>query len=121
MKNNFFLEGVLAVGVIFSLFLLANPWNWFMSDMIAMTILCVAALLFLWFISFVFAENTVDEREELHRYIATRLGYYGGASVLMGLIIIQKFQHNLDASLVYALGAMLFMKVVGMVYAKIKY
>jgi Na+/H+ antiporter NhaD/arsenite permease-like protein len=121
MKNNFTRETILAFGTIIALLLLINPWGWFMSDMLVMSLTCVAAILFLWFISFVFRENAHDEREELHRYIAARLGYFGGTSVLMAMIVVSEFQHTENDALVYALGAMLFMKVVGAIYAKQRY
>ncbi len=122
MKSNFTLESVLAGGTVLALLLLINPGDWFMPDMFVMTIVCVAALLFFLFMGFVFAESVHDEREELHRYIAARLGYLGGASVLMIMIVIGEFRHAKDNdALVYALGAMILMKVVGMIYAKKRY
>ena len=121
MKNNFILEAVAVIGVMLSLLFLLNPFHWLMSDMVAMTVLCVAALLFLWFVSFVFAERALDEREALHRSIAAQLGYYGGVSVLMLIILVQKlYLHMLDPWMVGALGVMLIMKVIGRVYAKLK-
>lgn len=98
-----------------------NPWHWFMSDMFVMTLTCIAAILFFLFVSFVFRERIRDEREELHRYISARLGYLGGAGVLMVMIVMQEFQHTDNDSLMYALGAMLLMKVMGSVYAKKRY
>ena len=80
MKSNFTRESVLAGGTVLALLLLINPGHWFMPDMFVMTLVCVAALLFFLFMGFVFAESVHDEREELHRYIAARLGYLGGAS-----------------------------------------
>jgi len=122
MKSNFTLESVLAGGTVLALLLLINPGDWFMPDMFVMTLVCVAALLFFLFMGFVFAESVHDEREELHRYIAARLGYLGGASVLMIMIVIGELQHAKDNdALVYALGAMILMKVIGMIYAKKRY
>ena len=122
MKSNFTRESVLAGGTVLALLLLINPGHWFMPDMFVMTLVCVAALLFFLFMGFVFAESAHDEREELHRYIAARLGYLGGASVLMVMIIIGEFQHTKDNdSLLYALGAMILMKIIGMIYAKKRY
>lgn len=121
MKNNFTVETFLACGTLIALLLILNPWHWFMSDMFVMTLTCVAAILFLWFISFVFKEKAHDEREELHRSIVLGLGYFGGTSVLMAMIVVQEFQHTKNNALVYALGAMLFMKVVGAIYAKKRY
>lgn len=122
MKSNVTGESVLAGGTVLALLLLVNPGEWFMSDMLVMTLVCVSALLFFLFMGFVFAESVHDEREELHRYIAARLGYLGGASVLMITIVIGEFQHTPGNDvLVYALGAMILMKIVGMVYAKKRY
>jgi hypothetical protein len=122
MKSNFTLETILAGGTILALLLLANPGDWFMSDMVSMTIVCVAAILFLGFISFVFAESPHDEREELHRYIAARLGYLGGTGMLMFLIVWEKlFMQMIDTKLIMVLGAMLLMKVAGGIYAKYKF
>ena len=121
MKSNFTLESVLAGGTVLALLLLVNPGGWWMPDMFVMTLVCVAALLFSLFMGFVFAESVHDEREELHRYIAARLGYLGGASVLMVMVMVGEFRHTHNDDLVYALGAMILMKVIGMIYAKKRY
>ncbi len=118
MKNDFMFETVLAGGTVAALFLLVNPGDWFMPDMFVMTLTCIAALLFFWFVSFIFRENAHDEREELHRYIANRLGYLGGTSVLMIMVVVTEFRHTQNDYLVYALGVMLLMKVAGSIYAK---
>lgn len=121
MKNEFTTEVLLVSGIIAALFLALNPWHWFMSDMFVMTLMCVASILFFLFVSFVFRERVQDEREELHRYISARLGYLGGAGVLMIIIVVQEFQHTDNDALMYALGAMLLMKVAGSIYAKKRY
>jgi Na+/H+ antiporter NhaD/arsenite permease-like protein len=121
MQKNLSSETMLALGTLVALLLLANPGEWWMPDMLVMSVVCVAALLFFLFMSFVFAESVHDEREELHRYIAARLGYLGGASVLMVMIVVQEFQHKENDALVYALGAMLLAKVAGAVYARKRY
>ena len=121
MKNNFTSESLLALGTITALFLLINPGQWWMPDMFVMTVTCVAAILLFLFVSFVFREQAHDEREELHRYIAARLGYLGGVTVLMAMIVWQEFSHIDDERLIYVLGVMLLMKVLGFIYAKKHY
>ncbi len=121
MKNNFIGESILALGTVIALLLLINPGNWWMPDMFVMTITCVAAILLFLFVSFIFRESVHDEREELHRYIAARLGYLGGVTVLMIMIVWQEFTHVDDERLMYVLGVMLLMKVAGSIYAKKKY
>ena len=121
MKNNFTGESVLAAATIVALVLLINPGNWFMSDMFVMSLTCIAAILLLLFVSFIFREQAHDEREQLHRYIAARLGYLGGVTVLMAMIVAHEFSHTRNDALIYALGAMLFMKVIGLMYAKKRY
>ncbi len=121
MKNHFISESILALGTVIALLLLINPGGWWMPDMFVMTVTCVAALLLFLFVSFIFRETAHDEREELHRYIAARLGYLGGVTVLMVMIVWQEFNHTQDEKLMYVLGAMLLMKVGGSIYAKKRY
>jgi len=110
------------VGVLIVLLvLLVNPFDVFMPTMMEMLMVAVAGVLFLFFAGFFWKEKAVDEREELHRFLAARFAYLIGAGILMTAILVQSFAHNLDVWVVGALIAMLLAKVFGRLYAERRY
>lgn len=120
MKNN--IVGELAVGVVFILllFVLLNPFDWWMPTMTAMTLTAALVVVFAIFTAFVWRERPHDEREHVHRSFAGRLGFLAGTVVLVAGIVVQEFAHKLDPWLPLALGAMVIAKIVGFVYSRTK-
>ena len=73
------------------------------------------------FISFVWKEYARDERESLHKYIASRFAYLAGVLILTIGVILQTIQNHLDVWLVISLCTMLLLKMVGIIYSKFKH
>jgi hypothetical protein len=73
------------------------------------------------FIGFVWKEYSRDEREKLHKYIASRFAYLAGILILTLGVILQTIQNHLDIWLVISLCVMLLLKMVGIIYSKFKH
>ncbi len=111
------ISGILLV--IFG-FLLTDPVGSYMPSGVAMTGLALAVLAFGTFVSFVLRERPRDEREEIHRGFAGRVGFLAGAGILMLGIVLQSLAHTLDPWLVYALIAMVVGKIVALLWSGYK-
>ncbi len=120
MKNNLKESSIVCILVILLLFLV-NPFDVFMPTMMEMLVVAMAGLLFLVFAGFFWKEKALDEREELHRFLAARFAYLVGAGILMFAILVQSFAHHIDTWIIVALIGMLVAKVFGRVYAERKY
>ncbi len=110
MKNNI-KETIVTVSLIALAILLLNPFHFWMPDMMVMAMLAIALVLFGVFASFILREKTVDERDDAHKTLAGRNAFLAGSAVLMIGIVIQGYSHQVDAWLVLALIAMIFVKI----------
>lgn len=110
MKNNI-LEKLVALALIVIAILLLNPFNFWMPDMMVMGMLAGALVLFGIFASFILRENSLDERDELHRTFAGRNAFLAGSGVLIMGIVAQGYSHAVDPWLVVALIVMVVVKI----------
>lgn len=117
MKSSYF-ETIFTVPMLGLLVLLMNPFGFWMPEKFEMVCTTLVLLFFVLFTVYLFREKARDEREELHRFIATRLAYFVGSSVLVFGIVIQTFMHHLTFWLPLALGGMLLAKLCGRWYAQ---
>ncbi len=121
MKDSYKKELLISVALVIllvTLFVL-NPVicsNPLMETMV----LALIGILALLFISFVWKEHTRDEREKLHKYISSRFAYLAGVLILTVGVILQTIQNHLDIWLVISLCAMLLLKMVGIIYSKLR-
>ncbi len=121
MKNNFFGEIAISIILLVFLVLLVNPFDFLMPKSMEMLLLVGLALIFIIFVGFFWKEKAIDERENLHRYIAGRFAYFTGVSLLTLGVIIQSLRHTLDRWLVVILIAMIIAKIFGLIYGHIKH
>lgn len=122
MRNNVFLsEIVVSFVLIILLVLFINPFGLFMPTTLLMMLIVGFLIVFGIFASFIFRENAKDERESFHRMLAGRVAFLTGSGSLVLGIVIQSLNHNLDLWLVFALGAMILAKIIGLIYGRIKY
>lgn len=119
--KEFIKEFGVAVVLIILCVLLLNPWNTWMPDESAMMVVAGLVITFTLFAGFIYKEKVSDEREVLHRFLASRYAYLFGTSVLVIGVTVQTFQHTLDPWLIVGLIAMVFGKIAGQVYGKIKH
>lgn len=111
MKNNL-TETLITVALIATAILLLNPFHFWMPDMMVMSTLVGALVLFGIFASFILREKIVDERDDQHRTLAGRNAFLAGSGVLMIGIVMQGYTHNVDPWLVIALIAMVVVKII---------
>jgi uncharacterized membrane protein AbrB (regulator of aidB expression) len=115
-------KGELSVGIalLALLFVIFNPWNVFMPGYLIMGFLVGIIVLFITFATFLWKENSGDEREEFHRLFADRIAYLCGSGILLIGIISGEISHAPDPWLIVALAIMIIAKVGGLIYSKIK-
>lgn len=89
-----------------------------MPPSMLMAIVATLGVVFVAFASFLWREQPRDEREEHHRYLASRLAFLVGIGLLVVAVIVQSLQHRLDAWIAVTLGAMILAKVAGLIYAR---
>lgn len=121
MHNNLLQEILISFILIILLVLFLNPFDFWMPNALLMMMVVGLTSVFVIFASFVWKENSRDEREGFHRMIAGRFAFLAGAAVLIIGIIVQSFGHNLDFWLVLTLGAMILAKIFGLIYSRIKH
>ena len=114
-------EILISGALIILLGLLLNPLGFWMPTTFHMAIVLGLVVVFALFSSFIWRENARDEREGLHKMMAGRIAFFAGTAVLVIGIIVQSFKHELDFWLVLTLGTMIFAKIIGLLYGRIKY
>lgn len=110
MKNNLE-ESIVTLGLIVIAILLLNPFHFWMPDMMVMSMLACALVLFGIFASFILREKSIDERDAQHRTLAGRNAFLAGSATLILGIIVQGYSHAVDAWLVVALIVMVVTKI----------
>jgi putative Ca2+/H+ antiporter (TMEM165/GDT1 family) len=118
--THFIQEITLATLLILILILLANPLGLWMPDKFLMAVVAIFAVVFLIFAAFIWKESASDERETLHRAMADRYAFLVGAGLLAISIIMQSINHATNLWFVLVLGAMIFVKIAGIIFSKIK-
>lgn len=102
------------------LFFLFDPFHLLMLTSLQMLILCGVAVVSLLYGIFLFREKAQDEREQLHVFVASRLGFLIGAAVLTVAIVAEKLAHHSVSWLILALSGMVLGKIIGLLYAMYK-
>ena len=121
MKNNFLQEIIISSTLIILLILFLNPFNFWMPSILLMMMVLGLVVMFGMFASFIWRENSRDEREGLHKMMAGRIAFLAGTASLVIGIIVQSFRHELDFWLVFTLGVMVLAKIVGLIYSRARY
>ena len=110
MKNNL-KELIVTLGLIVTALLLLNPFDFWMPNMMIVSMLAVILVLFGFFASFVLREEALDERDYQHKVLAGRNAFLVGSAVLIIGIIVEGYAHRLDGWLVIALILMVITKI----------
>lgn len=121
LLNQLFSETVVALVLIVLLVCFINPFDWWMTDAVHMTLLGLVAAFFAIFAMLVWKETVSDEREQLHRFIAARLAYTVGGMILLVGTVLQALAHAIDPWLPAALAGMVLAKILGRFYARTHY
>lgn len=113
-------ELLVGLGLLVLLFIIFNPFGFFMPGYMIMGFLIVAVVFYLTFATFLWKEKKGDERENYHRLFADRIAYFVGSGILLIGIIISELNDLKDPWLIIALGAMVIAKIAGLIYGKNK-
>ncbi len=95
-----------------------NPFHLWMPPAVVMMMATALVVVFGLFVALVWREKIHDEREHLHRLLAARLGFISGIAVLVGAIVIQTWQHDVDGWLPLAFTVMVLTKIAGYAYSR---
>ncbi len=121
MKNKFIGEIVITIILLGLLSLFFNPVGLFMPQQMHALMIPTLIIVFIIFLGFLWKEKSSDERESLHKFIASRFAYFAAVTTLMIGIIIENNQHALDSWLVVTVCIMLLAKILGLVYGYFKH
>lgn len=105
--------GIVLIGLLIVFW---NPLGIGMPPAAGTMLALVLLVTFAAFAGLLWRENARDEREDLHRMLAGRVGYLAGAGVLVLGVFVQSVRHHVDPWLVLALVAMIVGKIVGRLY-----
>ncbi len=114
-------ESVISFVLLILLVFLMNPFDFWMPSEFHMMIIVLVAFVFILFAILISKEKTRDEREELHRYIAGRISYLVGSTILVTGVVIQSLKNTLDPFLVISLFFMILGKMIALIYARTKH
>lgn len=89
-----------------------------MSMNVVMFGIVLLVVIFLAYVSAIWKEDALDEREEHHRLLASRFGYLVGAGILIIAAVVQLFNHEIDAWIIYVLIGMILSKSAARLYFK---
>ena len=121
MKNKFIGEIIISFLLIGLLVFFINPLDLFMPHVLHPFMVPFLILLFVIFAGFLWKEKPGDEREQLHKFIASRFAYFAGILILIIGIIFQSTNEAVDPFLIIAVSVMLLAKILGLVYGKLKH
>lgn len=117
-----FSEVFISIVLIILAVLFLDPFMLWMPKSMVPLMLVAVIVLFALFAIFVWRERAGDEREQLHRMIADRIGYLAGAALLVAGIVYQAMvNHTVDSWLIVTLVLMVVAKLAGLVYSKFKH
>lgn len=112
-------EILLSIVLIVLVGVLCNPFDMFMPSMFQMVALGLLVVFVGLFTGLVVHESISDEREQLHRDQAGRVGYSAGLLVVLAGIVVQSLSHvPVDGWLLGALVSMVFFKVIARAYGR---
>lgn len=106
------IELVLSVILLLILSMLMNPTHILMPMSVSMVLVVALIIGFLSFVGLVWQEVAHDEREALHMSRAGRWSFLAGGSIVVIGIAWQTLHHDIDPWLLYALSAMVLIKLI---------
>ena len=121
MKNTFIGEIIISLALIGLLVFFINPLDLLMPHMLHPFMVPFLAILFVIFTGFLWKETPGDERDQMHKFIASRSAYFATITVLIVGVVLQSFKGDIDPFLVIAICVGLLAKIIGLIYGHIKY
>lgn len=121
MKNKFIGEIIISLALIGLLVFFINPLDLLMPQPLHPFMVPFLIVLFIIFAGFLWKETPGDEREQMHKFIASRSAYFATISTLIIGVVLQSFEGEIDPILIIALCIGLLAKILGLIYGHIKY
>lgn len=115
---NFWSEVTMTTVLLILLLLFLDPFMVVMSHTLVYMAICLLILFFVLFAGLVWREGAVDEREVMHRMMASRAGYLAGMAVLIIMVIVETIGNHPKTGLILALMAMIVAKMITSWYVK---
>ena len=121
MKNNFVGEIVISLSLIGLLVFFINPLDLLMPHILHPFMVPFLLALFIIFAGFLWKETPGDEREQLHKFIASRIAYFAVITTLIFGVIFQSFKGEVDPFLIIGICIALLAKIFGLIYSHVKH
>ena len=121
MKNKFIGEIVISLVLIGLLVFFINPLDLLMPQPLHPFMIPFLVVLFIVFAGLLWKETPGDEREKMHKFIASRFAYFAVISTLIIGVILQNFKGSIDPWLIIAICIALLGKILGLIYGYIKH
>lgn len=78
-------------------------------------------ILFIVFSGFLWKEKPGGEREQLHKFIASRFAYFAVITTLIIGVVFQSFKREVDPFLIIGICIALLAKILGLIYGNMKH
>lgn len=98
-----------------------NPLNLLMPQPLHPFMTPFLVVLFIIFAGLLWKETPGDEREQLHKLIASRFAYFAVIATLIVGVIFQSFKGEVDPFLIIGICIALLAKILGLVYGYINH
>lgn len=121
MKNNFIGEIVISLALIGLLIFFINPLDLLMPHALHPFMVPFLLVLFIIFAGLLWKETPGDEREQLHKFIASRFAYFAVIATLIFGVVFQSFKGEVDPFLIIGICIALLAKISGLIYGHIKH
>ena len=121
MKNNFLGEIIISVVLIGVLLFFIQPVYHMMPNVMYPLMSPLLIIIFIILAATLWKEAPGDEREQLHKLIASRIAYFAAIATLVVAITLETSQGRLDPWLVISACVLLLAKITGVIYTKLKH
>jgi hypothetical protein len=121
MKNKFAGEIIISLALVGLLVFFVNPLDLLMPHVLHPFMVLFLAVLFIIFAGFLWKETPGDEREQLHKFIASRFAYFAVIATLIVGVVFQSFKEEVDPFLIIGICIALLAKILGLIYGHIKH
>ncbi len=114
--------GEIVVSLVFVVLVVLklDPFKWTMPDQVEMIVLALVVAAYALYAGLFFRERARDEREAYHLHFASRVAYLAGVGFLVVALIVQSIAHHLDPWLVGGLTAMVLVKMISLIWARLR-
>ncbi|MBI5356226.1 hypothetical protein HZB78_01275 [Candidatus Collierbacteria bacterium] len=121
MKNKFIGEAIISLVLVGLLVFFINPLDLLMPQPLHPFMVPFLVVLFIVFTGFLWKETPGDEREQFHKFIASRFAYFAVITTLIFGVVFQGFKGEVDPFLIIGICIALLAKILGLIYGHIKY